>query len=46
MKDDCEAQLAQAIPALNAALKAVASLNKNDITEVRGQQKYTYKHVL
>ena len=35
MKDDCEAQLAQAIPMLNAALKAVAALNKNDITEVR-----------
>jgi len=34
MKAECEAALAEAIPALEAALRAVASLNKSDITEV------------
>lgn len=44
MKSDCEAQLAEAIPALNAALKAVAGLSKGDITEVRSLKKVTCRY--
>jgi dynein heavy chain len=39
IKDDCESQLAEAIPALNAAVKAVAGLNKSDIVEVKSLRK-------
>eukprot|EP00741_Cyanophora_paradoxa_P007767 tig00001206_g7515.t1 len=35
MKAECEADLAEAMPALESALKALRTLNKNDITEVR-----------
>eukprot|EP00736_Rhodelphis_marinus_P009962 Rmarinus@m.13206 len=35
MKDECEADLAEAMPALNDALKALDSLNKNDLNEVK-----------
>lgn len=35
LKDECEADLAEAIPALDAATKALKSLTKKDITEVK-----------
>jgi dynein heavy chain len=38
IKDECEADLAEAIPALEAALKALDTLTKNDITEVKGMK--------
>ena len=38
IKDECEADLAEAIPALNAALKALDTLTKNDIVEVKGMK--------
>lgn len=33
-KDECEALLAEAIPALNSALKALDTLKKADVDEV------------
>ncbi|GFH11508.1 uncharacterized protein HaLaN_07016, partial [Haematococcus lacustris] len=33
IKDECEADLAQALPAFNAAIKALDTLTKNDISE-------------
>jgi len=38
IKDDCEADLAKAMPMLDAALKALNTLTKNDITEVKGMK--------
>lgn len=38
IKDDCEADLAEAIPMLESALKALDTLTKNDITEVKGMK--------
>eukprot|EP00002_Diphylleia_rotans_P005088 TRINITY_DN140_c1_g1_i4.p1 TRINITY_DN140_c1_g1~~TRINITY_DN140_c1_g1_i4.p1 ORF type:complete len:4263 (+),score=965.99 TRINITY_DN140_c1_g1_i4:204-12992(+) len=38
IRDDCEADLAQAMPALNAAIKALKTLNKNDITEIKSMK--------
>lgn len=38
IKDECEADLAEALPALEAALKALDTLTKNDITEVKGMK--------
>jgi dynein heavy chain len=38
IKDDCEAELAVAIPALNAAVKALDTLKKSDITEVKSMK--------
>jgi dynein heavy chain, axonemal len=35
IKEDCEADLAEAIPVLDRALKALNTLTKNDITEVK-----------
>lgn len=35
IKDDCEADLAEAMPVLDRALKALNTLTKNDITEVK-----------
>lgn len=35
IKDDCEADLAEAMPVLDKALKALNTLTKNDITEVK-----------
>ena len=35
MKEECQADLDQALPALNAALDALKGLKKNDITEVK-----------
>jgi len=35
IKDDCEGELAVAMPMLDAALKALDTLSKNDITEVK-----------
>merc|ERR1719272_2468918 len=35
MKEDCQADLDKAIPALNAALDALKSLKKNDIVEIK-----------
>lgn len=34
IKEECEADLSEAMPALNAAIKALDTLTKNDITEV------------
>ena len=36
MKDECEADLAEAIPALNAAISALDTIKKNDIDLVKG----------
>ena len=38
IKSDCEADLAEALPALEKALKALNTLTKNDITEVKGMK--------
>lgn len=38
IKDECEADLAEAMPALQAAIKALDTLTKNDITEVKGMK--------
>ena len=38
IKDDCEADLAEALPMLDAALKALNTLTKADITEVKGMK--------
>ncbi len=35
---ECEADLARAMPAFNAALKALNTLTKNDISEVKGMK--------
>ena len=35
IKSDCEADLAEAMPVLDKALKALNTLTKNDITEVK-----------
>ena len=39
IKDDCEAELAVAIPMLNDALAALNTLTKADITEVKAMKK-------
>ncbi|KAK9812825.1 hypothetical protein WJX72_004356 [[Myrmecia] bisecta] len=38
IKDDCEADLAEALPMLADAIKALETLTKNDITEVKGMK--------
>ena len=38
IKDECESDLAEAIPMLNAAVAALDTLTKNDITEVKGMK--------
>lgn len=38
IKDECEADLAEALPALKAAVEALNTLTKNDITEVKGMK--------
>jgi len=38
IKDECEADLAVAMPMLEAALKALDTLTKNDIVEVKGMK--------
>jgi dynein heavy chain, axonemal len=38
IKEECEGDLAEAMPALNAAIKALDTLTKNDITEVKGMK--------
>jgi len=38
IKDECEADLAEALPALQASIKALDTLTKNDITEVKGMK--------
>ncbi|KAI8464307.1 MAG: dynein heavy chain and region D6 of dynein motor-domain-containing protein [Monoraphidium minutum] len=38
IKDECEADLAEALPALEAAMRALDTLTKNDITEVKGMK--------
>ncbi|KAG2500939.1 hypothetical protein HYH03_000764 [Edaphochlamys debaryana] len=38
IKQECEADLAQAMPAYNAAIKALNTLTKNDISEVKGMK--------
>ena len=39
MKSDCEAQLAEAIPALEGAIRALQTLKKSDIAEVKAMKK-------
>ena len=38
IKDECEADLAEALPALKEAMRALDTLTKNDITEVKGMK--------
>lgn len=38
IKTDCEAALAEAIPALEAAKEALNAITKNDITEIKTVQ--------
>ena len=38
MQDECEADLSEAMPMLEAALKALDTLTKNDVTEVKGMK--------
>jgi dynein heavy chain len=38
LKETCETQLAKAIPALESAVKALKTISKNDIVEVRGMK--------
>ena len=38
IKDDCEEQLGEAMPMLQAAMEALNTLTKNDITEVKGMK--------
>ena len=38
IKDSCEADLAEAIPILNAAVKALDTLKKSDLDEVKGMK--------
>eukprot|EP00775_Hariotina_reticulata_P006671 gene6671-6895_t len=38
IKDECEADLAEAMPALQSAIRALDTLTKNDITEVKGMK--------
>lgn len=38
IKQECEADLAEALPAFQAALKALDTLTKNDISEVKGMK--------
>ena len=35
MADDAKADLAEAMPALNAAIESLKALNKNDIVEIK-----------
>ena len=49
IKDDCESDLAEAIPALESALAALDTLKPSDITLVKtmkvGCQKFIHKHL-
>lgn len=38
-KSECEAILAEALPAMEAAVKALKTLNKNDIIEIKAMKK-------
>ena len=38
MKNECEADLAEAMPILQKAIKALNTLSKNDITEVKSMK--------
>ena len=38
MQDECEADLSEAMPMLESALKALDTLTKNDVTEVKGMK--------
>ena len=44
IKADCEADLAEAMPVLHKALKALNTLTKNDITEVKVCPTYPCTH--
>ena len=44
IKADCEADLAEAMPVLDRALKALNTLTKNDITEVKVCSTYPCTH--
>jgi len=39
MKDECEAELAKALPVLKRATKALSMLDKTDISEVKSMKK-------
>lgn len=38
MQDECESDLAEAMPMLESALRALDTLTKNDVTEVKGMK--------
>ncbi len=38
VQDECEADLSEAMPMLESALKALDTLTKNDVTEVKGMK--------
>lgn len=38
MQDECESDLAEAMPLLESALRALDTLTKNDVTEVKGMK--------
>jgi dynein heavy chain len=42
IKDECEADLAEALPALKAAEDALNTIQKPDITEVKGMKSPPY----
>ena len=44
IKDECEADLAEAIPALEAAINALNTLTSKDITLVKSMKVHTHTH--
>ena len=38
LQDECESDLAEAMPMLESALRALDTLTKNDVTEVKGMK--------
>lgn len=42
--DDAQKDLAEALPALDAALASLRNLNKNDVTEVMERKEGTWEH--
>ena len=44
IKDECEADLAEAIPALEASINALNTLTSKDITLVKAMKVHTYTY--
>ena len=44
IKDECEADLAEAIPALEASINALNTLTSKDITLVKSMKVHTHTH--